>query len=52
MEELQTESHSQAIPPSRKTFSDRDLWIAIRAALLAIVSAIEKRWNIGSHKAN
>lgn len=28
--------------------TDRDFWIAIRAALLAFVSAIEKRWGIES----
>jgi len=27
--------------------NDRDLWIAVRRALLLLVSAIEKRWNLG-----
>jgi hypothetical protein len=26
--------------------SDRDFWIAVRAALLAFVAAIEQKWNI------
>ena len=26
--------------------TDRDFWIALRAALLAVVAAIEKRWGI------
>jgi len=29
--------------------TDRDLWIAIRAALLAIVAAIERRYSLGKH---
>lgn len=33
-------------PSPGKIITDRDFWIAVRAALLAIVSAIEKRWNI------
>lgn len=37
-------------PVSRKPFTDRDFWIAVRAALLAIVSAIEKRWDLKSHR--
>lgn len=32
--------------------SERDFWVAIRAALLAIVDAIERRWEIGAHKAH
>jgi len=29
--------------------TDRDLWIAIRAALLAMVAAIEQRYGLGKH---
>jgi hypothetical protein len=29
--------------------SDRDFWIAVRAALLAFVAAIERRWSIDKH---
>lgn len=29
--------------------TDRDLWIAIRRALLAVVRAIEARWGIDPH---
>ena len=31
-------------------FGDRDLWIAVRAALLAIVDAIERRWDLKPRK--
>jgi hypothetical protein len=27
--------------------TDRDLWIAVRRALLLVVAAIEKRWGMG-----
>lgn len=30
--------------------SERDFWIAIRAALLAVVDAIERRWEIGNKR--
>lgn len=29
--------------------TDRDLWIAIRAALLAVVAAIERRYGLGKY---
>jgi hypothetical protein len=32
--------------------SDREFWIAIRAALLLFVDAIERRYKIGKHAGN
>lgn len=32
--------------------SDREFWIAIRAALLLFVDAIERRYHIGKHAGN
>jgi hypothetical protein len=29
--------------------TDRDFWLAIRAALLAFVDAIDKRWGFGKY---
>lgn len=29
--------------------TEREFWIAVRAALLAVCSAIERRYNIGKH---
>lgn len=29
--------------------SDREFWVAIRAAILAVVDAIERRWQLGKH---
>ncbi len=29
--------------------TDRDFWIAVRQALLGIVSAIERRWQLGKY---
>lgn len=35
--------------PRKPTDDDREFWIARRAALLAEVRAIEKRWHLGSY---
>lgn len=32
--------------------SDRDFWIAIRAALLLFVDTIERRYKLGKHAGN
>lgn len=29
--------------------TDRDFWMAIRSALLLLVSAIERRWKLGKY---
>lgn len=32
--------------------SDREFWIAVRAALLLFVDAIERRYKLGKHSGN
>jgi hypothetical protein len=31
--------------------SDREFWVLVRNALLAMVEAIERRWQLGKHAA-
>jgi hypothetical protein len=40
--------HEQAPASMEQRTLDRELWLAIRRALLMLVAAIEKRWNIDS----